>query len=237
VGHVNNITGVTHSYLNFDNPLPEILTNEWGIPVYVANDTHLMALGEKDFGFAKGKRNAIIVNVNRGVGAGIISNGILHSGNSGFAGEFGHIHVADNNRLCVCGKTGCLETVVSGIALENEYHSSVASSDAPKLSYKEILQLSKKNDAKVDHILNKMGEELGKHICMLIHMLNPEAIIISGAFAQAGDKILYGINKGINLYGLPPLVADASIKISTLADTATMFGAFSLVFEKELQEL
>ncbi|MFX8082907.1 ROK family protein, partial [Acinetobacter baumannii] len=86
----------------------------------------------------------------RGIAAGIISNGQLYTGNSGFAGEFGHIHIADNNKQCICGKKGCLETVVSGLALEKEFAKAALDDPTKKtkhpISYKEILHLCKKHD-------------------------------------------------------------------------------------------
>ncbi|MFL9483604.1 ROK family protein [Chitinophagaceae bacterium LWZ2-11] len=237
-GRVNKLNGASYTYLNFDKPLPDILKEEWQLPVYTANDTQLMALGEKNFGHAKGKHNVVIVNVSRGIAVGIITDDNIHYGRSGFAGEFGHIHVSNNNRLCICGKKGCLETVVSGIALENDYNTEDAIAGklkTKKYLYKEILQLAKKGDSKAELIISKMGEDLGQAVSILIHLLNPELVIIGGSFTTIGEKMIYPIARGMNLYGLPQLVADCDLKISSLGERATMLGAFSLVFEKEFQ--
>jgi len=235
-GRVHKTSGISYTYLNFSTPLSVILSNAWGIPVYIDNDTHLMALGEMNFGHARNKANTIIINISRGIGAGFISNGYIHTGKSGFAGEFGHIHVANNNRQCICGKKGCLETIVSGIALENNYNNKNNSvrKNNKWLSYKEILQLSKKNDPKADAIISQMGEELGQAISILLHLFNPELIILGGSFTVIGEKLIYPIAKSMNMYGLPQLVADCDLKISSLGEGATMLGAFSSVFEKEL---
>lgn len=235
-GRVNKVNGASYTYLNFDTPLPELLSNEWQLPVYVDNDTHLMALGEMNYGHAKNKSDVVIVNLSRGVGTGIIANGVIQTGRSGFAGEFGHIHVTNNNRLCICGKKGCLETIVSGRALENEFNDEDATkSKTRKTHYKEILQRAKKNDPKLDATLSRMGEDLGQAISSLIHLLNPELVIISGGFTSVGDKLIYPIARGMNLYGLPQLVADCDLKISSLGERATILGAFSLVFDREFQ--
>jgi predicted NBD/HSP70 family sugar kinase len=91
-------------FLNFETPLAKLLSERWSCPVFIDNDTRLMSLGEQNFGFAREKSNIIYVNLSRGLGIGFISNGHLHSGESGFAGEFGHIHFEENDKLCVCGK-------------------------------------------------------------------------------------------------------------------------------------
>jgi predicted NBD/HSP70 family sugar kinase len=234
-GRVNKVNGASYTYLNFETPLPELLSKEWQLPAYVDNDTHLMALGEMNYGHAKGKSDVVIVNLSRGVGTGIVASGVIQTGRSGFAGEFGHIHVSDNNRLCICGKKGCLETIVSGRALEAAYNDEETKSKGKKIYYKEILQRAKKNDTKIDAILSKMGEDLGQALSSLIHLLNPELIIISGGFTSVGEKLIYPIARGMNLYGLPQLVADCDLKISSLGERATIMGAFSLVFDREFQ--
>ena len=156
------------------------------------------------------------------------------TGKSGFAGEFGHIHLSDNNKQCICGKKGCLGTIVGGTALEEIYNSegSLKGKSIKQLNYKEIIKLSKGNDKKSDLLINDMGIELGKAFSILLQIFNPELIIISGSFTQIGDKLIYPIAKGINLYGLPGIVNDCDVRISNLGESAIMLGAFSLVFEK-----
>jgi predicted NBD/HSP70 family sugar kinase len=235
-GRINKKSGVSYTYLNLDEPLQQMLSEKWHLPVYIDNDTHLMALGEMNFGYARDKSDAIIVNLSQGIGVTIISNGAIHDGKSGFAGEFGHIHIANNNRLCVCGKKGCLETVVSGLALENNYSLlAPAKPKAKSLSYKQILQLAKKNDEKAATLINEMGEQLGQALSIPIHLLNPELIIVGGSFTVVGEKMIYPIARGMNLYGLPQLVAECDLKISSLGENATMLGAFSMVFNQEFK--
>ncbi len=233
-GRVNTKEGISYTFLNFEKPLTTILQEAWDMPVYIDNDTHLMALGEKNFGHAKGKKDVVIVNVSRGIGASIIANDSILSGYSGFAGEFGHIHFTTNNKQCVCGKKGCLETIVSGKALEQEYNADTSTVRKQPFSYKEILQLSKKNDEKADILVRKMGEDLGQALSIFVQLLNPELIIIGGSFNVIGDKLIYPIAKGMNLYGLPQLVNDCDLKISILGERATILGAFSLVLENRL---
>ena len=228
-GRVNSKKGISYSYLNFDTPIKKFLEEAWGYPVFIDNDTRLMTLGEQNFGFAREKEHVIFINLSQGLGIGFISNGVLHNGESGFAGEFGHIHFEDNETLCVCGKKGCLETVVSGFALENLYNSQ--NIEKPKLKYRDVFQLAHSSDPSVKNILIEMGERLGQAMSILVQILNPGLIILGGSFAEIGELLRYPIAKGLSLYGLPQLVSDCEIKISTLGDKSTMLGAYALVME------
>lgn len=226
-GRVNGMKGISHSFLQGPTPIAKVLQDQWGFPVFVDNDTRLMTCGEQNFGLAQEKQHVVYLNISQGLGIGLISNGQLHAGESGFAGEFGHIHFEDNDRLCVCGKKGCLETVVSGNALEAWYHRQYP--DLPKLRYSEILGMLQDGHPEVREIISDMGESLGQALSMLIQTLNPGLIILGGRFASAGEWLRYPIAKGLSLYGLPQLVDDVEIRISNLGDKTTMLGAYSLV--------
>jgi predicted NBD/HSP70 family sugar kinase len=229
-GRVNAKKGISYSFLNLDIPLMEYLSNIWGIPVFIENDTHLLALAEIHYGLAKDLTNVISVNLSKGLAVSIISNGQLQTGYSGFAGEFGHIFAENNNKICVCGKSGCLETLVSGLAIESFYN--VVTGKV--IDYKELLNSPELYDFPMSEYIQKMGEQLGKSLAVLIDLLNPELIIIGGGFIPVLDSMRFSINKGINLHSLPQLAADCEIKISSLGENAAMYGAFALVTENLL---
>lgn len=229
-GRVNAKKGVSYSFLHLDIPLTDYFSTIWGIPVFIENDTHLMALGENYYGLAKDLTNVISVNLSKGLAVSVISNGQLQTGHSGFAGEFGHIFAENNNKLCVCGKTGCLETLVSGLALEASFFQKTGKS----FDYKGILTQSTDYSYPLADNLHGMGEQLGKSLAVLIDLLNPELIIVGGGFIPVLESMRFAINKGINLHSLPQLATDCEIKISTLGDSAPMLGAFALVTENLL---
>ena len=117
-GRVNPESGYSFSLFNFSEcPLAEVLTEKIGYQVCIDNDTRAMTYGEYLQGCVKGEKNIIFVNVSWGLGIGIIIDGKIYTGKSGFSGEFGHINVFDNEILCHCGKKGCLETEASGSAI------------------------------------------------------------------------------------------------------------------------
>jgi predicted NBD/HSP70 family sugar kinase len=229
-GRVNHKKGSSYSYLNLEYPLTDYLQAEWGFPVFIENDTHLFAWGENIFGQAHDKENVICVNLSRGLAVSLISNGKLHNGHSGFAGEFGHIFASENQRTCVCGKKGCLETLVSGLALEAAY----ASQTGENLPYKKILELAGQHQHQVQEILHRMGEQLGRSLAVLIDLLNPELIVLGGGFMPVLDSMRYSIIRGISMHSLPQLASDCEIKVSTLGDNAGIMGAYAMVLENVL---
>lgn len=229
-GRVDHKKGISYSYLNLDQPLKNHLQAKWGLPVFIDNDTRLLAWGENTFGLARKRENTLCVNVSRGLAVSVISNGKLHNGHSGFAGEFGHIFAADNKRLCGCGKKGCLETLVSGAALELAY----SSKTGEVLSYKKILKTFEHSQAPLNEILPQMGEQLGRSLAILIDLLNPELIILGGTFMPVLEPMRYSIIRGMSLYSLPQLASDCEIKVSTLGENAGIMGAFAMVLENVL---
>ena len=121
-GRVNPESGYSFSQFNFsERPLAEVLTDKIGCQVCIDNDTRAMTYGEYLQGCVKGEKNIIFVNISWGLGIGIIIDGKIYTGKSGFSGEFGHINVFDNEILCHCGKKGCLETEASGSANNNQF--------------------------------------------------------------------------------------------------------------------
>ncbi|HOW32592.1 MAG TPA: ROK family transcriptional regulator, partial [Bacteroidales bacterium] len=116
-GLIDIHTGITYSYLHEEKPATIMFENMLNHPVFVEHDTRAMALGEQAFGLAKGKSNVLCLNIGSGIGLGMILNGKLYVGNSGFSGEFGHIQVDPEGELCYCGKIGCLETLASGTTM------------------------------------------------------------------------------------------------------------------------
>ncbi len=134
-GRVNPTSGYSYSFFVYpETPLTEVLSEKLGVPVCIENDTRAMAYGEMLRGNVNGEKNMLFVNVSWGLGLGIILDGRVYEGKSGFAGEFGHIHAFDNEIMCHCGKKGCLETEVSGSALHRRVIESIREGKVSVLS-------------------------------------------------------------------------------------------------------
>ncbi len=209
-----------------------------GIPVYIDNDSSLTALAEWTFGEARGHRNALIINIGWGTGLGMIINGELFRGDSGYAGEFSHIPLSDNGVLCECGKRGCLETETSLLimaqkALEEIRRRKIRHLDVREEPYMSdvIMEAAGKGDQFCIELLSQLGSMLGKGIAILIHVLNPELIVLSGRGAKAEKILMAPVQQALTRYCIPRLAEHTTITISRLGLDAGLIGAAALVME------
>ncbi len=235
---------VSYSYKQFgDPPLRETFGELLGRPAYIEHDTKIMVLGELWFGLAKNFRNVLLVNIGSGIGLSMILNGELYYGNSGFSGEFGHIQMDSNGELCYCGKIGCLETIASGTALvkrarkkiaegKNTLINKLANHNLDEIKQQTIIEAAHLGDQFAIELLEDAGEVLAKGISVLIHLFNPEAIIIGGQMAEAGNLIKDPIYQKLNKYTMLRLKQDTQILVSQLKKRARLMGTLPVVMNK-----
>lgn len=236
-GRVNPEIGHSFSLFNFEErPLVDIMAEKIGYPVTIDNDTRAMTYGEMMKGCVKGEKNVIFVNLSWGVGCGLIINGELHTGKSGFSGEFGHFPIFDNELLCHCGKRGCLETEISGMALHRNLLQCVKNGqqtilarkimkDENTLTLEDIINATNKEDLLCIELVEEIGQKLGRYLAGLINLLNPEMVIIGGVLAQTGDSVLQPIKSAVRKYSLNLVNRDSAIVLSKLQDKAGVIGA------------
>lgn len=239
-GRVNPESGYSFSLFNFSEcPLAEVLTEKIGYQVCIDNDTRAMTYGEYLQGCVKGEKNIIFVNVSWGLGIGIIIDGKIYTGKSGFSGEFGHINVFDNEILCHCGKKGCLETEASGSAIYRILQERIKNGECSILSNRtnnqelpltldEIISAVNKEDLLCIEIVEEIGQKLGKQIAGLINIFNPELVIIGGTLSLTDDYIAQPIKTAIRKYSLNLVNQDSVITVSKLKDKAGVVGACML---------
>lgn len=239
-GRVNPESGYSFSLFNFSEcPLAEVLTEKIGYQVCIDNDTRAMTYGEYLQGCVKGEKNIIFVNVSWGLGIGIIIDGKIYTGKSGFSGEFGHINVFDNEILCHCGKKGCLETEASGSAIYRILQERIKNGECSILSNRtnnqelpltldEIISAVNKEDLLCIEIVEEIGQKLGKQIAGLINIFNPELVIIGGTLSLTDDYIAQPIKTAIRKYSLNLVNQDSAITVSKLKDRAGVVGACML---------
>ena len=239
-GRVNPESGYSFSQFNFsERPLAEVLTDKIGCQVCIDNDTRAMTYGEYLQGCVKGEKNIIFVNISWGLGIGIIIDGKIYTGKSGFSGEFGHINVFDNEILCHCGKKGCLETEASGSAIyrilqerikkgECSILSGCKTTQELPLTLDEIISAVNKEDLLCIEIVEEIGQKLGKQIAGLINIFNPELVIIGGTLSLTDDYIAQPIKTAIRKYSLNLVNQDSVITVSKLKDRAGIVGACML---------
>jgi glucokinase-like ROK family protein len=244
-GRVNTATG--HSYSSYffsERPLTEVFQERFGIHVTIDNDSRSMAYGEFMNGVVNGEKDILFINVSWGLGLGIITDGKLYYGKSGFAGEFGHMIAFDNDIICHCGKKGCLETGASGSFIYKKFMEKVAEGNSTILENRikngesiiqeDILDAALNEDMLAIELIEEAGTSLGKHIAGLINLFNPELVIIGGVVANTGDYLLLPIKSAVKKYSLNLVSKDTTIKLSKLGDKAGVIGACMLARSKML---
>lgn len=244
-GRINHKTGNSYSYYDFlPESLKNVLEKKFCVKVYIENDTRAMAYGEYMEGIAKNEKNVLYIFLDNGIGMGIIANGELYSGKSGFAGEFGHMPFLNNDLICHCGKKGCLETEASGYALIQKTIEAIESgvstiltkkvSNLQNLKLKNIVDAARNDDILAIDILSKAGEKIGKGIAILLNLFNPDVVVLSGTTSQAESVILLPILSSINRFSLNLVNTDTEIKLSTLGEDSAIIGSGLLLRNKLL---
>lgn len=247
-GRVNSESGYSYSfYFMEEQPLTMLLESQLGCNVYIENDSRAMAYGEYICGAIHDKRNMLFINVSWGLGVGIIVDGKLVYGKSGFSGEYGHFPMFDNEIICRCGKRGCLETEASGSAVHRMLTERLKEGQASTLSDKyksgqeisieDIMNAVALGDVLAIEIMEKVGSVLGKAISGLINLFNPELIVIGGTLSAAKDYLMLPIKSAVNKYSLNMVSKDTVIKTSKLGDKVGVIGACMLIRSKTLNLL
>ena len=247
-GLVNKKTGINFTYNSLnskDKSLGKLIEEHFNLPASVINDSKATAFGEYHFGLAKGKSHVLSINVDWGVGLGIVINGEIFDGAAGFAGELGHIQVNPDGELCYCGKVGCLDTITSASSLLKNIKEGLRNGQISKLGeYKAnleeinlemVIDAAQKGDAFAIDIIHNIGLELGKGLSIAVHLFNPQIIIIDGVLSKAQKLIVNPIEHAINKYCLADFKEDLSIEISQLGEDAKIFGVHAYVVESLLK--
>ena len=236
-GRVNPEMGQSFSRFNFEErPLVDLMAERIGCRVYIDNDTRSMTYGEMSKGVVKGEKDVIFINLSWGLGCGLIFNGELYMGKSGFSGELGHFPSFDNEILCHCGKRGCLETEISGMALHRNLLQCVKEGrqtllseqimkDEASLTLDDIIEATLKEDLLCIELVEDIGQKLGRYLAGLINLLNPEMVIIGGSLARTGDSVLQPVKSAVRKYSLNMVNRDSAIVLSKLQGKAGVTGA------------
>lgn len=240
-----------------DYPLRDIIQERFGLPILVGNDCNAAALAEHRFGVGQGKSNLIYVTVSTGVGGGIIINGELLLGAHGLAGEIGHIKVRPDGPLCGCGSRGCLEAQASGpsIAREarqrlraGELHSEpvesmhgepvestsrileLAHGDLDAISARLVNEAAQQGDPLAVDVFRQAGTYLGLGLVTLLHLFDPDIVVIGGSVSKAGDLLFGPAREVVRQRCMTDRYwRDTPIVPAALGDDVGLLGALALV--------
>ncbi len=223
-------------------PLAKLLTEAFGVPVAVTNDANAAAIGEMTYGAARGMKDFIMITLGTGVGSGIVVNGQLVYGHDGFAGELGHVIVKPSNgRMCGCGRTGCLETYCSatGVARTAREFLEIRTDpsrlrDLPieEITSKDVYDAAIAGDKLAREIFQYTGEIMGRAFANFVAFSSPEAIILFGGLARAGELLMKPIKESMDRNMLNMFKGKTKLLLSELKESdAAVLGASALGWE------
>lgn len=238
-GRVNPDSGYSYSWFNMgESPLTITMQDMLGYNVTLDNDTRAMTYAE----YVKSREytdNVVFINLSWGLGMGLIINGNVYSGRSGFAGELGHAPTFDNEIMCHCGKKGCLETEASGRAMHRILGECIKNGRTSILSEQYIanprsvtldnmVDAVNNDDTLCIEIIEEIGSKLGKSIAGIINVLNPDTVVIGGIMSITGDYLLQPIKTSVRKHSLSIVNKDTKIVLSSLQGKAGVIGACML---------
>lgn len=240
VGRVNTSEGRSfHWFTSREESLRDIIESRAGLRVLVENDTRARCYAEYNFSRSKTESNVIYLHLGLGVAIGIVSDGKLYYGKNGFAGEFGHIPFFNNEKICFCGKKGCLETEVSGIAIEEKMNELVRNGAntilrkryeaKEQIHINDIVNAARNDDNLSIELIEEAGEKVGKAVAFLINIFNPESVIVGGNLAAAGDYIMLPLKSATNKYSLSLVYKDTKFRVSKMEANANAWGVAMLM--------
>jgi len=210
------------------------------VPVFADNDARVAMAGEMVWGAARGRNDVLMLTLGSGVGGAVLSGGRVLRGHSGIAGHLGHITVEPDGALCACGNRGCLETVFSASAIENEARAAVHRGctstltrlfrEQPQLATcRTIFQAAREGDDLAQTIVAKAIRKLGAAIAGLLHVFDPELVIIGGQVADAGADLLVPLQEEVWARSRGLLGRDVPLVEQQVADKSGIVGAAGLV--------
>lgn len=223
-------------------PLAAMVKKLYDVPVAITNDANAAALGEMKFGAAKGMKDFIVITLGTGLGSGIVVNGEVVYGSTGFAGEIGHTIVELNGRECGCGRRGCLETYASATGIRRTVKELLEKSAVPSelrnispdyLSAKKIADAAHRGDALAREAFEFTGKILGFKLADSVAYTSPEAIILFGGLAAAGELIFEPTRRHLEANLLNIFQGTVKLLPSQLQErNAAVLGASALVWTR-----
>lgn len=239
-GPLNPNTGVIvappnlHGWHNV--PLGDIIKEEFGVPVYVGNDANVAVLAEASKGAAQGHRNVVFLTISTGIGGGMICDGLLLLGTEGLGAEAGHIPMIVED-----GKVSSLELEASGPNIakkvrkriengEDSIIKAMVDGDLSKIDAKIVGQAAEQNDKVAVEQLEYAGRIVGLGIVTMLHLFNPEVVVLGGGVTKTGDHLFKPMHKAINDFVIDTAYVDnLKIELAALGDDVALVGAAALV--------
>jgi glucokinase len=259
-GPLDSHTGVVFASPNLPGwdhvPLRTIFEKYYALPVFVENDANVAALGEHMFGAGCGCKDMIYLTVSTGVGGGVIVNGQLMEGSSGTAGELGHMTIDWRGERCNCGNIGCLESIASGTAIARRAREAMAHGvdffvlddadleshtiDNPgqplRIDAEVVARAARAELPAACAIIRDAAEALGVGLVNLIHIFNPDMIVLGGGLIQMGSLLMKPALQVVETRAMRVPYKAVQIVQAGLGVDAGLIGAGALIYSRKEEE-
>ncbi|WP_106496325.1 ROK family protein [Lentibacillus sp. Marseille-P4043] len=207
----------------------EMVTEHTGLPATIENDVNCTAIGEHWKGAAVGVDDFVCMTFGTGIGGALFMNGQLHAGANFSAGEFGHINLYKDGKLCTCGNYGCYERYASSAALSEI----VASEFGRSIQLPVFFQMVKQGDALSVEIFNKWIDDVATGIQSIVHIFNPKLVVIGGGITAQGDFLLHAMQSAVDEKLMPNHRNQLNLKLALNDNNANLLGAAKHYFTKQ----
>ena len=245
-GPLDPHTGVLYAPPNLTEMDGISLTRQWGdsmgAPVLVGNDATLAALGEHHYGAGQGCHTLVYITLSTGIGGGIVIDGRLFQGASGFAGEVGHTRVDSNGPECGCGSRGCLEAVASGTGIARQARARIARGEASLLAAEispidaieavHVFEAASRQDRLAQDIVDKAARGLAVGLLNVMQLLDPDLIVLGGSVSQQWPVFAPVVEAHVAEHAMNSHFRESfKVAVSPLGDDIVMLGAAALVWD------
>ena len=241
-GQIDSISGIVtgsagHIRHWLSTPVKGLLESRYHLPVSVANDANCAIIGEHWKGCAVGFSDIIMITIGTGIGGGIICNGKLLSGHTGISGELGHFSIHKDGAACSCGNYGCYEQYASVSALVKAVRKALPSFCSPsetaagQINGKFIFDQVKAGNIEFKRIVNDWIEDISVGLTGLIHIFNPELVVIGGGISQQKELLVAPLRETVFSKIMPGFRKDLQFRNAELDNNAGLIGAVRNLIE------
>ncbi len=219
-----------------DVPIVERVSAAYGLPAFLENDATAAVLGEHRFGPWGDIRHMLYLTVSTGVGGGVIYDGRLYRGAAGNGGEFGHVIIDWNGRLCGCGQRGCIEAYASGSSIARRAAEALAAGEASSMSEaaavtaETVSSHARRGDPLAVRIWDETTAALGRAVAVMVNVAEPELVVLGGGVTRAGDALLLPVRRLALSQAMRPAGAASRIELSSHGDAVGVIGAAASAF-------
>jgi glucokinase len=244
-GPLDTTTGIVHGAPNMPGwegevPLRQIVEDTIGLPVQPVNDANVAAVGEYRRGAGRGSETMVYLTVSTGIGGGVIVDGRLMEGVRGMAGEIGHMTIDMHGPVCNCGNVGCLERLASGTNIARQFRDALAAGETSAVTSwldgraptaADVSRGAREGDALAIRIWDESMQALGFGVVSVIHLFNPDIVVLGGGVTNAGDQVFDPVRQVVRTHAMPLPGQGVEIVRAQLRDNAGLYGAASLAVE------